>query len=88
MFKSLALKHGAGKAVVVETLVELDEAVHLGGLLRGVEVSLVEEQDDGDAVGLGHGQEAVEEGGADGGVGDGDEEKDLVDVGGQDVALL
>ena len=57
-------------------------------LLGREQVGLVENQHHGDAIGLGRGQETVDEGGGGLRIIDGDDKKHLVDIGRQDMALL
>ena len=86
--KTLALGRRNFEAGIADGGVEVDEAVQIAQVVFIVEVGLVEEQDGGDAVGFGRGQEAVDEGGRSLRIVDGDDEHALVEVGGDDVRLL
>ena len=75
-------------ALIADGLVEPYHHLLVAQLVVAQLVSLVEHQDDGHAISLGRGQEAVDERGGGLGAADGDDEQRLIDVGSQDMALL
>ncbi len=85
--EALALYGGDAQAGVADAGVELHEAVGVAQLVEVVGVFFVDDDGDGDVVGLRGCQEAVDEGGGGLGVAEGDDEEAAVDVGGYDVGL-
>ena len=76
------------QALVTDGFVECDHHLLVTGLVGIKQIGLVEYEDDRYAIGLGRGEEAVDEGGRGLGVVDGDNEQCLIDIGGDDMALL
>ena len=85
---AIALLGRNSHTLVANVLVEGAHHLLIAQLVGTEQVGFVEHQHHGDAVGLGGGQKAVDEGGGGFGIVDGDDEKRLVNVGGQNVALL
>lgn len=76
------------EAGIADSGIEVDEAVQVVEVVGIVGVYLVEDELDGDAIGFGRGEEAVDERGRRFGVVDGNDEHALVEVGRDDVRLL
>ena len=76
------------EAGIADGGIEVDEAVEVVEVVGIVGVYLVEDELDGDAIGFGRGEEAVDERGRRFGVVDGYDEHALVEVGRDDVRLL
>ena len=76
------------EAGIADGGIEVDEAVQVMEVVGIVGVCLVEDELDGDAIGFGRGEEAVDERGRRFGVVDGYDEHALVEVGRDDVRLL
>ena len=84
----LALHHGGSHAVIAETEIEIHQLTNLAQFRLAVEVCLVENEGNWNAIGLSRGQVAVDENDMGLRVGYGDKQKHQVYVRGQDVALL
>ena len=76
------------QTLIAHGLVERDHHLLITGLVGIEQVGLVEDEDDGHAIGLGRSEEAVDEGGGGLRIVDGDNQQRLIDIGGDDVALL
>lgn len=73
---------------IADGAIEVGEIVGILLLLSIVEVNLVDDQDGRHVVGLGCGQESIDEGGRGLWMADGHHEQDEIEVGGQDMGLL
>ena len=73
-------------ALIAHILIEVDHHVLQSALIVVEQVVLVEHQHHRYAVGLGRGEEAVDEGGGSLGIVDRDQEEGLVYIGGDDMA--
>ena len=74
--------------LIADSLIEGDEHLLVMGLVGIEQIGLIEDQNDGHAIGFCRGQETVDEGGGGLGTAHGDDEQCLVDIGSDDVALL
>ena len=74
--------------LIADSLIEGDEHLLVMGLVGIQQIGLIEDQNDGHAIGFCRGQETVDEGGGGLGIVDGDDEQRLIDIGSDDVALL
>ena len=87
-FQSVAGERRNLVHLVAHVGVDVREVVGRDAFVVGQIVHFVEHQHDGDAIGFGRSQEAVDESGAGLGARQGGHQEGLVDVGGEDVALF
>ena len=76
------------QALVADGLIEGDHHLLIAGLVGREQVGLVEDEDNGHTIGLGRGEETIDESGRRLRIVDGDDEQRLIDIGGDDMTLL
>ena len=74
--------------LITDGFIKCDEHLLVMRLVGIKQISLIENKDDGHAIGFGRGQETVNESGGGLGIVDGDDKQRLIDIGSNDMALL
>ena len=76
------------QALVADGLIKCNHHLLVTGLISIEQIGLVEDEDDGHAIGFGRGKKTIDEGGRGLGIVDGNDEQRLIDIGGDDMTLL